>query len=87
LKIGGGPEGAGVKLDIAEDDIPFLVRALEHYVAYLEATKRSDERYVALAEELTRKEPAAEVTRPKKSAKRRASTIQMFHWNHEIRLQ
>ena len=27
-----------VKLDIAEDDIPLLVRALEHYAAYLEAT-------------------------------------------------
>jgi len=29
-----------VKLDIAEDDIPLLVRVLEHYAAYLEATKR-----------------------------------------------
>jgi hypothetical protein len=38
-----------VKLDIAEDDIPFLVRALEHSAEYLEATKRADERYLALA--------------------------------------
>lgn len=29
-----------VKLDIADDDIPLLIRALEHYAAYLEASKR-----------------------------------------------
>ena len=29
-----------VKLEIGEDDIPLLVRTLEHYAAYLEATKR-----------------------------------------------
>ena len=28
------------KLDISNDEIPLLVRALEHYAAYLEATKR-----------------------------------------------
>jgi hypothetical protein len=61
-----------VKLQIAEDDIPLLVRALEHYAAYLEATKRPDDRYLALAEELKRKKPRAEVARPEKSAKRRA---------------
>jgi hypothetical protein len=46
--------------------------ALEHYTAYLEATKRADTRYHALAEELKRKQPKAEVARPEKSAKRRA---------------
>jgi len=60
-----------VKVDIAEDDIPLLVRALEHYAAYLEATKRPDDRYVALAEELKRKQPQAESAKPEKSAKRR----------------
>jgi len=61
-----------VKLEIAEDDVPLLVRALEHYAAYLEATKRPDNRYFALAEELKRKQPQAEGVRPEKSAKRRA---------------
>jgi hypothetical protein len=61
-----------VKLDIANDDVPILVRALEHYAAYLEATKRSDDRYLALAEELKRKQPQDESARPEKSAKRRA---------------
>ena len=61
-----------MKIDIPEDDIPLLVRALEHYAAYLEATKRPDDRYLALAEELKRKQPGAEVARPKKLAKRRA---------------
>jgi len=61
-----------VKLDIAEDDIPLLLRALEHYAAYLEATKRPDERYLALSDLLKRKQPGAEVAKPEKSAKRRA---------------
>jgi hypothetical protein len=58
-----------VKLDIAEDDIPPLIRALEHYPAYLEATKRPEERYLALADELKRKLPAAEVARLGKSVR------------------
>jgi len=61
-----------MKVDIPDDDTPLLVRALEHYTAYLEATKRADTRYHALAEELKRKQPKAEVARPEKSAKRRA---------------
>ena len=61
-----------MKLDIAEDDIPFLVRALEHSAEYLEATKRADERYLALAEQLKRKQPAAKFARPERSGKRRA---------------
>jgi len=28
-----------VKLEIADDDIPLMVRALEHYAAYLEAVR------------------------------------------------
>lgn len=61
-----------MKLDIAEDDIPLLIRALEHYAAYLEATKRPDQRYLALAEELKRKQPETQDARAEKSAKRRA---------------
>jgi len=45
---------------------------MEHYAAYLEAPSGRDERYLALAEELKRKQPAAEVARPEKSVKRRA---------------
>ena len=61
-----------VKLDIPDDDIPLLVRALEQYAAYLEASKRPDDRYLALAEQLKRKQPETEVARPEKRAKRRA---------------
>lgn len=61
-----------MKLDIAEDDIPLLVRALERYAAHFEATKRPDVRYLALAEQLKRKQPEAEASRPEKFAKRRA---------------
>jgi len=61
-----------VKIDISEDDIPLLIRALEHFAAYLEASKRPDARYLELAEELKRKQPAAETAKPVKSARRRA---------------
>ena len=61
-----------MKIDIAEDDIPHLIRALEHYAAYLEATKRPDQRYLALPERLKRKQPEAEVAKTEKHAKRRA---------------
>ena len=61
-----------MKLDIPDDEIPLLVRALEHYAAYLEATKRPDDRYLALAEQLKRKQPEAEVARTEKAAKRQA---------------
>jgi hypothetical protein len=55
-----------VKLDMAE------VRAQEHYAAYVEATKRTDARYLALAEQLRRQQQEAERARPEKQAKRRA---------------
>jgi hypothetical protein len=41
-----------VKLEIKEDAIPLLVRALEHDAVYLEATKRPDDRCLALAQGL-----------------------------------
>jgi hypothetical protein len=44
-----------VKLEVTEDDLPLLIRALEHFAAYLEATKRPDDRCLAFAEELKRK--------------------------------
>ena len=48
------------KVDLSEDDVPLIVRALEHYHAYLVATQREDDRYMQLAERLKRKEPASE---------------------------
>jgi hypothetical protein len=49
-----------------------FVRALENYAAYMEATKRPDDRYLAPAKQLKRKQPEAEVARPETPAKRRA---------------
>jgi len=48
------------KIDLSEDDAPLIIRALEHYHAYLAATQRQDDRYMQLAERLKRKEPASE---------------------------
>jgi hypothetical protein len=47
---------------LSEDDIPLVIRALEHYHAYLVATQRQDVRYTELAERLKRKGPEREET-------------------------
>ena len=41
----------------SEEDIPPVIRALEHYHAYLIAAQRQDPRYLDLAERLKRKPP------------------------------
>jgi hypothetical protein len=45
---------------LTEDDIPLVIRALEHYQAYLVATQRDDARNTDLAERLKRKGPERE---------------------------
>jgi hypothetical protein len=45
---------------LSEDDIPLVIRALQHYNAYLVATQRHDARYTQLAERLKRKGPGRE---------------------------
>ena len=42
---------------ISEEQVPNLIRAVEHYAAYLKATKRDDRQYCDLAESLKRKPP------------------------------
>jgi hypothetical protein len=41
--------------ELSEDEVQLVVRALEHYHAYLVATQREDRRYQELAERLQRK--------------------------------
>ena len=55
---------------LSEDDIPLVIRALEHYNAYLVATQRHDLRYTELAERLKRKGPDREETTAIKSGKK-----------------
>ena len=42
---------------ISEEQTPNIIRAVEHYAAYLKATKRDDREYCELAESLKRKPP------------------------------
>jgi hypothetical protein len=55
---------------LSEDDIPLVIRALEHYNAYLVATERHDARYTELAERLKRKGPDRAETTVIKSAQK-----------------
>lgn len=55
---------------LSEDDIPLVIRALEHYDAYLVATQRRDVRYTELAHRLKRKGPEREETTGIKSAQK-----------------
>lgn len=43
--------------ELSEDEVTLVVRALEHYSAYLVAAQREDRRYAELAEQLQRKGP------------------------------
>jgi hypothetical protein len=56
-------------LAISDDEALLVVKALEHYHAYLTAMKREDDQYKALAEKLQRKPPEQETTKAEKRKK------------------
>jgi hypothetical protein len=53
---------------ISEEQASSIIRAVEHYAAYLRATNRDDRPYLILAESLKRKPP---VPQRKQQAKQR----------------
>jgi hypothetical protein len=55
---------------IPDQNIPLLIQSMEHFGAYLRVTNRNAQPYLELAEELKRKGPEKEETRPK--ARKRA---------------
>jgi len=59
-------------VDISEDQLSLVIRAVEHYADYLKATGRDDRLYRNLADSLKRKQPESETTTVVKKAKRRA---------------
>jgi hypothetical protein len=54
---------------ISDDEAALVVKALEHYHAYLVAMKREDGQYEAFAERLQRKPPEQEATKVEKRKK------------------
>ena len=57
---------------IPEEHAPHIIRAVEHYAAYLKATKRDDSPYCELAESLRRPAvPPPQVRVSKQVVKRR----------------
>ena len=54
---------------ITDDEAILIIRALEHYHAYLRASRREDVAYKALAERLQRKPPEQETTAKDKRKK------------------
>jgi hypothetical protein len=54
---------------ISDDEALLVLKALEHYNAYLIAMKREDGQYKALAEKLQRKPPEQETTKAEKRKK------------------
>ena len=60
-------------MHIPEEQLPHVIHAVEHYAAYLRATKRDDRPYLILAESLKRK-PGAQprpALKPRRSARSR----------------
>ena len=68
-------------MHIPEEQASNIIRAVEHYAAYLKATKRDDRLYRELAESLQRKPPAPQP--PSEVKRRRASTMK----SHPARLR
>jgi hypothetical protein len=56
-------------MTLTEDEIPLVIRALEHYYAFTVAKQSTDERYRLLAGRLQPKKPAASVSSEKKRKK------------------
>ena len=54
---------------ISDDEAALIVKALEHYDAYLKATRREDGQYKTLAERLKRKPPGPEIGQKEKRKK------------------
>jgi hypothetical protein len=57
---------------ISDEDAALVVRALEHYDAYLIAAKREDKAYRELAERLKRKPPEPEVSQVPATKRKKA---------------
>jgi hypothetical protein len=54
---------------ISDEDVPLVVRAVEHFSAYLIASRRKDSAYQALADRLKRKPADQETTTTEKRKK------------------
>jgi hypothetical protein len=62
-----------MQLELSDEDLALLFKALEHYHAYTVAKNSEDTRYRDLAERLKRKPTEREAAaKPAKNAKRRA---------------
>jgi hypothetical protein len=57
-------------VQISEDQTSLIIRAVEHYAAYLRATNRDDHQYRDLAESLKRKSPATGRATPRSKQRR-----------------
>jgi hypothetical protein len=44
-------------VNIPDDQLPLIIRALEHYADYLKATQRDDRFFREIADRMKRKEP------------------------------
>jgi hypothetical protein len=61
-----------MKLDIADDDLELILKALDHYHAYTVARNAEDKRYQDLSDRLKRKPTERVDGQQAKPAKRRA---------------
>ena len=59
-------------MEIDDTQLPLIIKAVDHYNAYLAATKREDSAYIELAQALQRKAPEREVGEKQNSKKKRA---------------
>jgi hypothetical protein len=61
-----------MKIDVADEELELILKALDHYHAYTVARNAEDARYRDLADRLKRKPTERVEEQPVKNAKRRA---------------
>ena len=57
-------------MNIPDDQFPLIIRALEPYAGYLNATQRDDRIFRELAERMKRRPPEQQQTEPVRKKKR-----------------
>jgi hypothetical protein len=58
-------------MNVSDDDLPLIIRALEHYADYMTATRRDERPFKDVVERLRKKGPGKEETEGKAATRKR----------------
>jgi hypothetical protein len=59
-------------VNIPDEQVPYILAAVEHYAAYMKATARDERAYLEIAESLKKKKQGTAESEPRAAKKKRA---------------